>query len=219
MGLIEEINGFVTGITYDESLSSLLKREMDSKLIEDPAPKKYYYITHVTNPAQIYFSRVHPEIKKPPEIARKLARGKQLHNFAGFWFKNLPDFYAEEGLLDGVWVGVSGVRGKIDYRVGNSLLEFKTKDNLPNSPEEIISTYPNDLEQIAFYSIIHPLSPKNNYLVFMRNSSPFELKAFKIDIKDKGAIKSILLSRIDLLNKAFDAEDPSKLGQCRYLYD
>jgi len=215
MGLIEEINGFVTGITYDESLSSLLKGVIDEQP-EEPSPKNYYFITQLTNPAQTFFTRIYPDIERPPEITRKLARGKQLHNFAGIWFKNLPDFYADEGLLDGAWVDVPGVRGKIDHRIGDSLIEFKTKDNLPNTPEEIISTYPNDLEQIAFYSVIHPSSPKNNYLVFMQNSSPYELKAFKIKIKDKGKIKSILHSRINLLNKAFETEDPSKLGKCRY---
>jgi hypothetical protein len=216
MGLIEEINGFVIGTTYDESLSSLLKKVMDAQLTEEASPRNYYYITQVTNPAQTYFSRLYPDIKRPPEIARKLAHGKQLHSFASIWFKNLPDYYAEEGLLDGAWVDVPGVRGKIDHRLGDSILEFKTKDTLPDTPEDIISTYPHDLEQIAFYSVIHPSSPKNNYLVFMRDSSPYELKAFRIEIKDKGAIKSILLSRIRHLNKAFETEDPSKLGRCRY---
>jgi hypothetical protein len=215
MGLLEEISGFVTGITYDESLSSLLKNVMDTK-IEEPSPKNYYYVTDVTNPAQTYFKRIHPDIERPPEIIRKLNRGKQLHSFAGLWFKNLPDFYADEGLLDGAWVGISGVRGKVDHRVGESLIEFKTKDSLPNTPDEIISTYPNDLEQIAFYSVIHPSNPKNNYLVFMQNSSPYELKAFKIEIRDKGTIKSILSKRIKLLNTAFTTNDISELGKCRY---
>lgn len=215
MGLIEEINGHVTGITYDESLSALLKTVMDTKH-EEPSPKNYYYITQVTNPAQTFFTRMNPDIERPPEITRKLARGKQLHSFAGIWFKNLPGFYADEALLDGAWVDIPGVRGKIDHRIGDSLVEFKTKDTIPNTPEEIISNYPNDLEQIAFYSVIHPSSPKNNYLVFMQNSSPYELKAFKIEIKNKGTIKSILHSRINLLNKAFETKKPEDLGKCRY---
>ena len=217
MGIIEDINRCVIGTPQlDESLSSLLKNVMNSQLSEDPAPKKYFYVTHVTNPAQTYFSRLHPEVRKPPEIARKLARGKHLHKFASIWFKNLPDFYVEEGLLDGVWAGVPGVRGKIDHRIGDSLIEFKTKSEPPNTPEEIVSKYPQDLEQIAFYSVMHPFNPKKNYLVFMCDSSPYEIKAFRIDIKDKGTIKSVLLTRIDLLNKAIDTEDPSKLGRCRY---
>lgn len=216
MGLIEEINGFATGITYDESLSSIIKKVMDTQMTEEASPRNYYYITQVTNPAQTYFSRLHSNLKRPPEIARKLAHGKQLHSFASIWFKKLPDYYAEEGLLDGAWVDVPGVRGKIDHRLGDSILEFKTKDNPPKTPGDILSFYPNDLEQIAFYSVIHPSSPNNNYLVFMRDSSPFEFKAFRIEIKDKGTVKSILHSRINLLNKAFETSDSSKLGKCRY---
>jgi hypothetical protein len=217
MGLIEDINKYVIGNpTYDDSLSSLIKEVMDSQLKEEPTPQNYYYITHVTNPAQTYHSRQNPGVKKPPAIARKLAYGKQLHNYAGIWFKNLPDYFAEEGLLDGAWVDIFGVRGKIDQRFGDSLLELKTKDSLPESNEEIFSLYPHDLEQIAFYSVIHPKSPKNNYLVFMKNSKPFEMKAFKIGIKDKGTLKTILLSRISLLDEAFKKQDSSKLGQCRY---
>ena len=163
---------------------------MNSQLSEDSAPNNYFYVTHVTNPAQTYSSRLHPEVKKSPEIARKLARGKQLHYFASIWFKNLPDFYVGEGLLDGAWAGIPGGRGKIDHRIGDSLIEFKTKTEPPNIPEEIVSKYPQDLEQLAFYSVMHPSNPKKNYLVFMRDLPPYEIKAFRIDIKDKGTIKS-----------------------------
>jgi hypothetical protein len=216
MGIIEEVNRCVINTTHDEALSSLLKNVMNSQISEDPMPKNYFYVTHVTNPAQTYFSRFHPEVKKTPEIARKLARGKQLHNFASIWFKNLPDFCTEEGLLDGVWAGIPGVRGKIDHRVGDSLIEFKTKEEPPNTPEDISLKYPQDLEQIAFYSVMHPSKPNKNYLVFMRDSAPYEIRAFRIDIKDMGTIKTVLLSRIDLLNKAIETTNPSKLGKCRY---
>lgn len=156
VGIIEKINRLVVDWSYDESLASLLKEVIDQQLVEQQAPLNYYYVTHLTNPAQTFFSRLYPEIKKPPELARKLARGKQLHNFASVWFRTLPNVTVEEGAIDGAWVGLIGVRGKIDYHIGNSILEFKTKDNPPETPKEIISFYPQDLEQLAFYSIIHP---------------------------------------------------------------
>lgn len=216
MGIIDEINGLVAGLTRDESLASLLENVMDQQLTEQPAPRNYYYVTHLTNPAQTFFSILHPDIKKPPELARKLARGKQLHSFASVWLRSLPDFVVEEGTIDGAWVNLLGVRGKIDYRLGDSILEFKTKDDPPETPEEIISSYPQDLEQLAFYSVIHPYSPKVNYLVFMKNSSPFDLKAFRVVTEGVGTIKSILISRISTLNESFETKDPSRLGRCRY---
>ena len=218
LSIIEDINRNVVNIVSYESLSSLISSAMDEQLDSDGIPHNYYYLVHLTNPAQTYFSRLNPDVKKTPEIAKKLARGKQLHNFTGMWLKTLPDFIVEEGLLDGAWMGVPGVRGKIDQRIGDSILEFKTKDTLPDTPEDVISNYPQDLEQLAFYSVIHPSRPKINYLVFMKNSSPYELKAFKMIVTNQGGIKSILISRIRALNQAFKTGDPSKLGRCRY-YD
>jgi len=216
MGIIDEINGLVAGCSADESLASLLKGVMDQELTEQPAPIGYYYVTHLTNPAQTYFLRLCPEIRRPPTLARKLALGKRLHSLASVWFRTLPGFVVEEGAVDGAWVGLLGVRGKIDYRVGDSIFELKTKDNPPETPDEIISSYPQDLEQLAFYSIIHPSFPKVNYLVFMKNSSPFNLKAFTVITEDTGKIKSVLKARMRVLDKSFETKDPSILGRCRY---
>ena len=216
MGIIDEINGLVAGCTPDDSLAPLLKEAMDQQLTEQPTPINYYYVTHLTNPAQTFFLRLCPEIRKPPTLARRLALGKRLHSLASVWFRTLPGFVVEEGVIDGAWVGLRGVRGKIDYRVGNSIFEFKTKDNPPETPEGIISSYPQDLEQLAFYSVIHPSSPTVNYLIFMKNSSPSNLYAFRVRTEDAGTIKSILISRISALDESFKTKDPSRLGQCRY---
>ena len=216
MGIINEINSLAVGCTPNESLASLLKEVMDQQLVEQPAPIDYYYVTHLTNPAQLYFLRSCPEIRKSPTLARKLALGKRLHSLASVWFRALSGFVVEEGVIDGAWVKLSGVRGKIDYRVEDSIFELKTKDNPPKTPEEIISSYPQDLEQLVFYSIIHPSCPTVNYLVFMKNSSPFNLKAFRVITEDVGKIKSILKSRMRALDKAFETKDPSILGRCRY---
>jgi len=216
MEIIDEINGLVGTLTHDDSLASLLENVMDQQLTEQPTLRNYYYVTDLTNPAQIFFSIQYPDIKKPPKLARKLAQGKQLHSFASGWLQSLPDFVVEEGTIDGAWVNLHGVRGKIDYRLGKSILEFKTKDNPPETPEEIILSYPQDLEQLVFYSVIHPFNPKDNYLVFMKNSSPFDLKAFKVVIRDVGTIKSILKSRISTLDKSLRTKNPSRLGRCRY---
>lgn len=216
MSLIEEAEGFVDRIYLNESLASLLKDVIEKQLSGQQFLRDYYTVVDLVNPMQTYHSKKNPSIRKPPELARKLARGKQLQSYANVWFRSLPDFAVEEGVLDGVWVDVPGVRGAIDYRLGESIIEFKTKGVSPENTEEIISSYPQDLEQLAFYSTIHPSKPKINYLVFMKNSSPYNLKAFKVEIKEAGTIKSILKNRISLLSEAISNNDPSRLGRCRY---
>ncbi len=216
MSLIEEAERFVDQIYPNDSLASLLKHVIQKQLSEQQPLKDYYTVVDLVNPIQTYHSHKNPNIRKSPELARKLARGKQLQGYANVWFRSLPDFAVEEGMIDGVWVDVPGVRGAIDYRLGDSIIEFKTKDVPPENAEEIISLYPQDLEQLAFYSVIHPSQPKINYLVLMKNSSPYDLKVFKVEVKDAGTIKSILNKRISLLSEALDTDDPSRLGRCRY---
>lgn len=216
MGIIEEIQRFVQSYSTDESISSIITQEMKKQLEDIPHPSSYYFVTDLTNPRQTFFSRLTPEVRKSSKLAIKLAQGKQLHNLAGGWFKQLENFVVEEGTIDGFWNGLAGVRGKIDYRIGGSIFELKTKDYLPENPDEVISSYPQDLEQLAFYSVIHPSRPKINYLVFMENSPPYEFKAFKVTVNEPGTIKSILKNRMNELDHAIETKDPLRLGRCRY---
>ena len=45
-------------------------------------------------------------------------------------------------------------------------LEIKTKEELPRA-ENVVSLYPQDVEQIVFYSVMHPDKPKINYMIFV----------------------------------------------------
>lgn len=218
MSALRNFSCFVKDARIEESLSSVLKQKMKTEKSVRPIPKDYFYVTHVTNPAKFFWEQKHSTLEKTDSVNRKLILGKKLEKTANYWFRALPNFSLEEGILDGVWVDIPGVRGSIDYRIGDSLVEFKTKDKLPETPEEIIEKYPQDVEQLSFYAILHPELPKENYLVFMTNTKPYKLKAFKVKILDHGRLKTLLLSRISLLRKAIGNDDPTGLGRCRY-YD
>jgi len=216
MGILEEIMNTSPKVTLEESISGLIRKVVDEELKPNPSPKSHYTVTQLINPIETFFSRICPDVTKPHKLGRKLARGRQLHNFAAYWFREVPDFVAEEGSVDGIWVGIDRVRGRIDYLIKDSLVEFKTKDKNPIDEAEIFSKYPQDLEQLAFYSVIHPANSKINYLVFMENTGAYTLKAFRVEIKDFEAIKKFLLSRIGLLDTAFQTGNPRILGRCRY---
>ncbi len=216
MDTILKFKIFAKLIRVDESLSSLLKQEIKKEKSARFIPENYFYVTHVTNPIKFYWESQRKEIIKTSEISRKLFLGKRLERIARAWFRNLPAFSFEEGKLDGVWVDIPGVRGSVDYRIRDSLIEFKTKDKLPETGIIVLEKYPQDLEQLAFYSAMHPEHPKDNYLVFMNNIPPYQLRAFKVRILDPGMIKKLLLDRIATLRTALKEKDPSKLGRCRY---
>ncbi len=214
--VIKVLNKHVTSISKNESIAAIIREEIKSAFFDKPS-RSYYYLTDLCDPAQHYWKTVSPDsMKKSPELARRLFRGKTLHKLAGIWFKRLEGFVIDEGKVDGVFVGIPGVRGSIDFLIGNSILEFKTKDKNPSSVEEIFLNFPHDLEQLAFYSVLHPSHPMKNYLVFMENSQPNKLKAFLVKIKDIGKIKSLLIDRMKKLDRALEEKTPSILGRSRY---
>ena len=216
MDVISKFLNYVENFSSDESVAALLREKMKNPLMELPRTKDYFIVTELCNPAQAYWSTVRPDIVKSPELRRKLAKGRRLQTYASVWFRSLPNFIVEEGKLDGAWVELRGVRESIDYRIGDSIFELKTKDSLPESPDEIFSLYPHDLEQLIFYTLIHPSHPVDNFLVFMKNSEPFKLMAFKIKINDFNKLKNLLILRMNELKSAINDKNPTKLGKCRY---
>lgn len=209
-------NKHIVRIQPNESLSALIKEKIKKQKKSSATPKNYYYLTDLCNPVQKFWSLKKPEIEKSDNLLRKLILGTQLGRFASVWFKKLPDFYLEEAILDGAWVNIPGVRGRIDFKVGDSIIEFKTKEKIPLTKDEIFEQYPNDLEQLLFYTVLHPSKPVINFLVFMDDSTPHTLRAYKVTITDFGRIKSLLMSRMKLLDEAIESDDYSRLGRCRY---
>ncbi len=207
---------YQSGIEKNESIAAILRKQMSQKVNKDFLPKNYFFLKQLCNPQQTYWSYISPETLKSPELARKLNFGSQWHLIANGWFELLPNFKFQEGKVDGIFAGVPGVRGSIDFYIGDSIFEFKTKYKIPENVEEIFESYIQDLEQLCFYSVIHPENPKVNYLVFMSEFSPHDFRIFKVTINDVGKIKTLLISRIEKLREAIEKKDPSRLGKCRY---
>ncbi len=206
---------FFGGLQKEENLAEevrdLLKEDGDKKYFS-----KHYSLTELCNPQKAYWNRKSPDVEIPRKLALLWRRGTRLHNFAGRWFQKLPDFLDSEVTLDGFDVGIPGIIGRIDFKVGESIIEFKTKPKNPETSEEVISLFPQDLEQLLFYSVMHIKHPSINYLIFMEDTSPHAIKAFRVEIKDLDSIKALLESRKAMLDLALKSEDPSMLGKCRY---
>jgi len=90
----------------------------------------------------------------------------------------MENFVSSESKLDGMIVGAKVV-GKIDAKVDESIIDFKSKINIPQTVNEVITNCPSDVEQLGFYTAIDPLKPKVNYLVFISQKIGQEMKVFK----------------------------------------
>ena len=219
--VIGEINnGFLESVSSNLSLGSIIEQNVKSFNEASSAPSSYYFVTDLTNPQQKFCKMTAPHVKKDDSLTKKLILGKILERKFANWCRLLEGLQIEEGLLDGIYVGIPKVRGKVDYVIDNMIIELKTKEKIPLSINEIFERYPNDLEQLVFYSALHPSNPEKNILLFMQDKSPYSMKAFEVITKDFNTIKSLIRERIKLLDEALSSsvkEKPfEKLGKCRY---
>lgn len=216
MSLLEKITDRQkVHIEINDSIAGLVKTKIETGEQEFKLPENYFYLTELVNPIQAYWERT-SKIEKPLELRRKLILGNKIHNLAGIWFRNLPNFEVQEAILDGIYVGIEGVRGKIDFRIGDSIIEIKSKPFPVENIQTIFNDYPQDLEQLLFYAALSTKFNKTNYLVFIVDEHPYNLSAFKVEIDDIESIKTLLLTRINLLKNAIDSKNPKILGRCRY---
>jgi len=216
MGLIYEILDEKRAGECEESVSRLVHNNLQRQLRPDSRPTHYFYLTEMVNPIQAYWSRKRPDVERPAELAQRLALGQRLQRMATGWFRMLPHFVIDETKVDTEWIGFRGVVGKIDYRVGDSIIELKTKPGMVEDPNTIIQRYPQDLEQLCFYAAMLPDNVREHYLVFMKAQEPYEMSAFKIELGNIGNIRHLLQRRHDELKRALEEDDPARLGKCRY---
>lgn len=216
MDLIEYFRDHLASGEINESMSQMVRESFQKQLKVDSRPAGYFYLTELVNPMQAFWTRMKPSTTRSTELAKKLAAGRSLQQIAGIWFRLLPDFVIEESVIDGVWVGIPGVIGRIDYRVGKSIFELKSKPEQVLDVETILDQFPQDLEQLAFYAALLPMEIEDHYLVFMTNKSPYFLTVFNIKLKNIGAIRNLLKQRKRSLLTALETGDPKYLGRCRY---
>ena len=63
MDIISQLNTFVRSINSNESISGILRDKLNIAKKEGFIPQNYYYLTHLINPAQTYWSRKCPDIE------------------------------------------------------------------------------------------------------------------------------------------------------------
>ncbi len=211
---VDRARELVTSLGYDASLTALVNETNERRLRGGIPPPDYLRVTDIVNPATAYWSREKP-IPIPPDLARRFAYGKAKHNEAAYWFSELPDFVLNEGWLDGGYVGVNGLLGKLDHLLGRSVLEFKTKHSAPRTPAKLLREFPQDLEQTLFYAALLPKASARHYLVFL-DGQDSEFVAFRAEVRDRGPIINLVRLRMAIIREALDSKNPSPLGRCRY---
>lgn len=215
--LTNYFSSFVGNISPHGTLAGLIKNKLNEQ--QKIKRKNYFGVVDICNPLQTYFKLTYPEMfKQSIETKKKFSMGNKQHKITEKKIEKINGFIDKEIILDGELMNIP-LKGRADAKVKNSIWEIKSKGEIPKTKEELIEKYPQDLEQVCFYSLLDPENPKENYLIFVNQTYPEEYKAFKIKILDLGKVKNLALSRINKLNSWLDGEDPKQEHSCRYCYE
>ncbi len=215
--ITKQISGFAK-VSPHGTLSGIIKKRLNNQ--QSRIRKDYWGVTDICNPLQTYFRIKYPEIYKDSvETKKKFSLGNKQHNILQKKLETINGFVDREIILDGRLLGIP-LKGRADAKIGTSIWEIKSKEALPKDISELLKNYPQDIEQVCFYSLIDPEYPKENILITTTHSNSEECKAYKIKIMDLGKIKALALTRIEKLNKWLDeGKLPSLSFKCRYCND
>lgn len=197
----------------DAQLAGIL---LDHKPEPDPGRPDYFYLTDLTNPQQNYWEHLGEAPEDSEEKLELFAHGNRMESRVRRAFSTMDDFYEEEATIDGAETGLPGIRGKVDFRYLDSLVEFKTSVYDIDTGQDVWDKAPQDIEQLLFYNVLWGYENDTHYLIYLSENDVNALHVFKVLIKDSDALRSALESRQAALSDALELVDPSELGQCRY---
>ena len=221
--IVQRICGKVEKIYSDETEVSDLERvgkavTKETKMANAGKGRgKNLRVIDLVNPTQAYYDIMNPSTPDPPDLLSKFNYGKFIERKVAKILSEDGSFVNEQGRVDGGDVGMSDVAGRIDFRIGDTLVEFKTSEQDVSDVDSLFSAKPQDLEQLLLYSLFSNREKDDHRLLYLVGKHPdLKARAFKVKIKDKDSIVSYFIHRRDSLREAIEKSDPSALGRCRY---
>lgn len=190
-------------------LTETLHEYLDGKLPE------WYGVTDVVNPVRKYYDVKHPEIVDPPELAARYEHGNVVQDAAFHWFSAMPGFEGREVEATGNDIGITGLRGRMDFVFSNHIVEFKTTTHGIFTPADILEKNPQDLEQLVTYALLTQRTDEDHFLVYSSEDYENSFRAFTVNVTGDDFARH-LRDRLDSLRNAIEHDNPSGLAKCRY---
>ncbi len=201
-------------VRLEESIAGLVREVLDEDVEGEP---RWWGVVDLVNPTQAHYRRLHPEVERDPAVQQRLAYGRRMGREAEQWFRRIPSFVGAEGSVDGATGGIPGIRGRIDFRLGQSLVELKTSRYRMDAAENLLALSPQDLEQLVIYALITRREDEVHKLVFYNESIEGKFRVFSVRVREGPTLKQLFKARLSALNYSMSTADPAPLGRCRYL--
>ncbi|MGC8516026.1 MAG: hypothetical protein ACP5OC_07845 [Thermoplasmata archaeon] len=215
------IFGKVTRIVSNETEVSDLEKVSKAVTEKNRATKNgrgsNLYVIDLVNPTHAFYDIINPSVPNPPDLQYKFNYGKFIEKKVARILSEDDRFVNEQGKVYGDHVGMPDVSGRIDFRIGDTLIEFKTSEQDVRNVDFLFSAKPHDLEQLLLYALFSKREKKDHRLLYFVGKHPnIKVRSFKVKIIEKDPIVSYFVQRRDSLREAIEKSDPSALGRCRY---
>jgi len=174
-------------------------------------------VTDLINPIHAYYDIKNQKIENPIELDKKYNYGKFIEEKVRIILSREPGYAVSQGYVDGSKVGMPDVKGKIDFRLEDTIIEFKTSEYDIPDVGQLINKNPQDLEQLLLYVLFTGRTKMDHILLYLTGRYPNLVpRQFKVKIKDKEELLSYFKARYENLKKGIEDNNPDGLGRCRY---
>jgi hypothetical protein len=169
-------------------------------------PVRGVMVTDLLDPRAAYWRAVHP-IASTPEEETRLRAGQELHDRLG---RYLVPAHARE-----VRVRRRGIVGRIDVLDGRPV-ELKSTASPPRPDEDLRTSRPNYLEQLAMYAALAGHSEGRLIVVGTDDSAPGSVGVWDVGFGRVDRIEEEMAGRVRGLREANERGDPSGLPRCAW---
>jgi hypothetical protein len=205
-----------TNITPIEKVSKDVYRIM-KEIADNRGRGNSLRVTDLCNPMQAFYDITKPNIQNPDELTRKFRYGKFIEGRVNVILSREEGYVPPQGNVNGTNVEMADVNGKIDFRIREKIIEFKTSEYDIPDKDVLFTKNPQDLEQLLLYILFTDRTNEEHTLLYLTGRHPnLKPREFRVKIKDKEKIISYFKSRHDKLKKAIETRNSQGLGKCRY---
>jgi len=219
---IKEINKCVLRCAKDETQNTPLEFRAKSahkqyKVKDESSMGSNLRVLDICNPVHAYYEILNPSIEIPKELQEKFNYGNFSEKVAQSILSNEIGFMGTQGSVDGSKCGMPDIKGKIDFRVKDKIIEFKTSEyDIPNV-DTLFRKNPQDVEQLLIYIIFSGREKRDHRLLYLTGKYPdLVAREFKVSIKNRDELVEYFISRKNMLKHALEIKDSTGLGRCRY---
>ena len=201
-------------ITKDEVVSKMLT-DLSKAALDGHLPV-WYGVTDIVNPTHKYYELKYPEIPDDLVTLERFREGNETQDMAFKWFKGINGTVQREVEVDGKSVGISGLRGRLDFLLVDNIVEFKTTHHGIFETNDAITKNPQDLEQLCTYALLSLRTANTHYLVYFSEDYEKSFRVFDVHIQNPEKFINLIWNRLNILRDSVKKDDPTGFGRCRY---